>query len=203
MTEKEYSYKEPIIHSHISDELHPDSELLKKLKESGNDGIYCDKCGKMLCDFNSECMETWFETDYGNYCTDCFEIKDVMCYKGDGIKEVNIPQGVSQWREEGQRLGYWEYFINTNWEKQFDEMFGDFVIPELILFGKGKIIDKKTSQDIKNFIHNIFKQEIVKEYGYVYLFKVGDEVMLPDGTIKIVSDITKNNVKLNDKKNNN
>lgn len=71
--------KEPIIHSHITDGLEENHPL-------AYDSVYCDKCKKeMLHCFNNECMQTWFETDKGNFCTKCYKIKDYMGETSDGL----------------------------------------------------------------------------------------------------------------------
>ena len=58
--------KEPVIHSHITDELPEDHPLAYKQ-------LYCDKCPDTLVHaFNNECMQTWVETRSGNYCLKCF-----------------------------------------------------------------------------------------------------------------------------------
>jgi hypothetical protein len=57
--------KEPLIHSHITDEL-PDSD------PSAFTTIYCKSCNVMVHAFNNECMQTWIESGAGNYCLKCF-----------------------------------------------------------------------------------------------------------------------------------
>lgn len=63
--------QEPIIHSHITDCL-PTSHKL------AYESVYCNKCKVTVHAFNNECMQTWFETEKGNFCTKCFKIKEVM-----------------------------------------------------------------------------------------------------------------------------
>ncbi len=64
--------KEPIIHSHITDVLPEDHPLAYKK-------VYCDtKCGHLVHAGNNECMRTWIETEFGNYCTTCFCLLEVM-----------------------------------------------------------------------------------------------------------------------------
>ena len=63
--------KEPIIHSHITDVL-PEDHCLK------NDCVSCDECGVMLHASNNECMQTWLETEVGNYCTKCLKLEEVL-----------------------------------------------------------------------------------------------------------------------------
>ena len=63
---------EPIIHSHITDELPKNHKL-------AYEDVFCDKCKKeMLHSSNNECMQTWFETDFGNFCSKCFKIEEVL-----------------------------------------------------------------------------------------------------------------------------
>ena len=57
--------EEPKIHSHITDCL-PDGHPL------ANKTVYCDSCGAMVHAFNNECMQTWVEFDFGNFCIRCF-----------------------------------------------------------------------------------------------------------------------------------
>lgn len=62
---------EPLIHSHITDSLpdeHPNAIL----------SVYCDKCKEMIHAFNNECMQTWLETEQGNFCTKCFPLTPVL-----------------------------------------------------------------------------------------------------------------------------
>jgi len=71
MTDKKYFTKEPIIHSHIEDVLEDDHKWV-------HTSVSCDNCKALLhCSIN-ECMQTWFETEFGNYCTDCMKITNVM-----------------------------------------------------------------------------------------------------------------------------
>ena len=58
---------EPLIHSHITDCLPDDHPLCYET-------VSCDKCGVMVHAGNNECMQTWFETDQGNFCSKCFKI---------------------------------------------------------------------------------------------------------------------------------
>ncbi len=63
--------KEPIIHSHITDGLpyeHPLADV----------SVLCDKCAVIVHSFNNECMQTWYETEFGNYCTSCFGFDEVI-----------------------------------------------------------------------------------------------------------------------------
>jgi hypothetical protein len=56
---------EPLIHSHITDEL-PDAHPLAYKT------VDCDKCDVMVHASNNECMQTWVESGKGNYCLACF-----------------------------------------------------------------------------------------------------------------------------------
>ncbi len=62
---------EPIIHSHIEDVLPEEHPL-------AFDTIYCGKCKVMVHAGNNECMRTWVETEFGNYCSGCFKFGEVM-----------------------------------------------------------------------------------------------------------------------------
>ena len=66
-----YFTKEPIVHSHITD-------VLEETHPLSNKTIECDKCKVMVHASNNECMQTWFETEHGNYCTSCFKFDTVM-----------------------------------------------------------------------------------------------------------------------------
>jgi len=72
---KHYFTKEPIIHSHISDLLDDDHPLAYR-------AVNCDKCGETVHSGSekgeNECMQTWIETEFGNYCSLCFEFSDHM-----------------------------------------------------------------------------------------------------------------------------
>lgn len=73
---KQYFRKEPMIHSHITDCL-PDTHPL------AGEFVYCDNCRKkgkfeMLHASNNECMQTWFETEFGNFCINCFKLNEVL-----------------------------------------------------------------------------------------------------------------------------
>jgi hypothetical protein len=64
--------KEPIIHSHITDVL-PENHPL------AYEDVFCDICKKtMLHASNNECMQTWLETEDGNFCTKCFPIVELI-----------------------------------------------------------------------------------------------------------------------------
>ena len=72
MSEEQHYYtKEPQIHSHIEDGL-PDEHPL------AGECVYCAKCNAMVHANNNECMQTWIETEFGNYCSLCFEFSDHM-----------------------------------------------------------------------------------------------------------------------------
>ena len=68
-------YKEPLIHSHITDGL-PDEHTL------AFSSVYCENCEVMVHAFNNECMQTWIEieTEKGikGYCTKCFVLSPVL-----------------------------------------------------------------------------------------------------------------------------
>ena len=66
MKEKKYYKIEPILHSHVSDVLPDDHKLAFKQ-------VNCNKCKELVHAGNNECMQTWFETEYGNYCTNCWK----------------------------------------------------------------------------------------------------------------------------------
>ena len=63
--------KEPLIHSHIMDML-PTNHPLAFTE------VDCDKCKVQVHAVNNECMQTWLETEDGNFCTKCFPITDVL-----------------------------------------------------------------------------------------------------------------------------
>jgi hypothetical protein len=85
MSEKHYT-KEPLIHSHIEDSV-SSFTVNKNPKEPCTYCVACDRCGK---DVQSgwECMETWVETEFGNYCTKCWHLVSVM-----EILEDNFAKG--------------------------------------------------------------------------------------------------------------
>lgn len=62
---------EPIIHSHITDILPENHKLAYEFVE-------CDKCKQSLHDSINECMQTWVECDFGNYCIKCFKFESVL-----------------------------------------------------------------------------------------------------------------------------
>lgn len=62
---------EPLIHSHIADGL-PLKHYL------ANKSVFCDTCNEIVHAYNNECMQTWLETDNGNFCTHCFKLSTVM-----------------------------------------------------------------------------------------------------------------------------
>jgi len=72
---KHYYTKEPQIHSHIEDCLPNEHPLAWKAVE-------CDVCGETVHSGSekggNECMQTWIETEFGNYCSLCFEFSDHM-----------------------------------------------------------------------------------------------------------------------------
>ena len=67
---------EPIIHSHITDEL-PEGHPL------AYDQVECLDCGVLVHAGNNECMQTWIETGMGNFCTECFFKRDVAVLDGE------------------------------------------------------------------------------------------------------------------------
>lgn len=69
--EKERGLMEPLIHSHITD-------MLPRNHPSADTDVYCDKCGVMIHAFNNECMQTWLETERGNFCTKCFPLTEAI-----------------------------------------------------------------------------------------------------------------------------
>ena len=80
---------DPILHTHIEDEL-PDTH------PRAFEGIECDSvnngkhCRKLLHAANNECMTTWVETGKGNYCIECFaRIPEVFALEDEwGLKEL-------------------------------------------------------------------------------------------------------------------
>jgi hypothetical protein len=75
-----YFEKEIVIHTNISDALPENHPLAYKT-------VCCDKCGETLHAVDNECMQTWFETDQGNYCANCFKIQEVIEYLEECIQE--------------------------------------------------------------------------------------------------------------------
>lgn len=69
---KHFYKKEPIIHSHITDCLPDDHPLVEV-------SVYCTKCNDMLhSEPPNECMQTWIETEFGNYCAHCWHLTDIL-----------------------------------------------------------------------------------------------------------------------------
>lgn len=64
---------EPIIHSHITD-------VLPEEHPHAYDTIFCDHIGwvAMLHASNNECMQTWIESEKGNFCTEHFKLTRIM-----------------------------------------------------------------------------------------------------------------------------
>ena len=63
---------DPVLHSHVSDELPPMHPLAFK-------ALYCVECREMLHASNNECMQTWVETGNGHYCLYCFYLATGEC----------------------------------------------------------------------------------------------------------------------------
>jgi len=40
--------------------------------------VDCDECGVQIHACNNEYMQTWIETEYGNYCTKCWKLTSVL-----------------------------------------------------------------------------------------------------------------------------
>lgn len=78
MTTNNQPWREPLIHSHITDGLPEDHPLARVT-------VRCDgvSCSEMLHSETNECMQTWLETDWGNYCLRCFPIRDVLAPPAD------------------------------------------------------------------------------------------------------------------------
>ena len=57
--------QEPLIHSHITDCLPEEHPL-------ADESVYCKECNIMCHAFNNECLTTWVESKWGNYCMECF-----------------------------------------------------------------------------------------------------------------------------------
>lgn len=57
-------YNEPIVHSHNTDCLDDDHEMLNK-------NVYCEKCNVIVHAFNNECMQTWIEYKGKALCSKC------------------------------------------------------------------------------------------------------------------------------------
>lgn len=57
--------KEPLIHSHIIDELDEDHSL-------AYEWVYCCVCNNMVHAVNNECMQTWVEYQDKAWCIECF-----------------------------------------------------------------------------------------------------------------------------------
>lgn len=69
--------EEPRIHSHLIDVLPDDYKGLND-KVDPDKSIDCDCCGVIVHAFNNECMQTWIETETGNYCTVCLKLGEVL-----------------------------------------------------------------------------------------------------------------------------
>lgn len=72
--------KEPIIHSHLSDEL-------EEAHPRAYDAVFCDLCNEMLHASNNECMQTWVEWYDLNICFTCFinNIEDLAVLEEDDL----------------------------------------------------------------------------------------------------------------------
>ena len=68
--------EEPIIHSHLTDEL-PESHPL------AYECVHCKKCLELVHASNNECMQTWIEYKGNQYCTKCFPITNVLEERDD------------------------------------------------------------------------------------------------------------------------
>lgn len=68
--------KEPIIHSHLSDKLPKNHPL-------AYESVYCKKCDETLHCGSNECMQTWLETERGNFCVNCYPITELLTPPGD------------------------------------------------------------------------------------------------------------------------
>lgn len=97
---KRYFTKEPIIHSHVTDVL-PDSHPLAFVQ------VYCDnKCGALVHASNNECMQSWYETEYGNYCSFCFYINEVSVSLEDSLVDgMQIRKICQESFSRGLRIG--------------------------------------------------------------------------------------------------
>ena len=62
---------EPLVHSHLTDSL-PESHPL------AHRSVRCKKCEASLHSAINECMQTWLETQWGNYCVACFRFGPVL-----------------------------------------------------------------------------------------------------------------------------
>ncbi len=56
---------EPVIHSHITDELASGHPL-------AHETVRCVSCDEVVHAENNECMQTWVETGRGPYCLPCW-----------------------------------------------------------------------------------------------------------------------------------
>ena len=63
--------KEPLIHSFRTDIL-PEGHPL------AYECVYCKTCDTMVHCSNNECMDTWIESEEGNYCLQCFARIDLL-----------------------------------------------------------------------------------------------------------------------------
>lgn len=104
MKDNKYFTREPLIHSHITDVLVEQHPL-------AYEQVYCDKeCGALLHAANNECMQTWYETEFGNFCTLCFFLNEVLgsiddCFfDGNSIRKrclESFAAGLKIGREQG------------------------------------------------------------------------------------------------------
>jgi len=79
---------EPVIHSHITDVLpedHPNAYYC----------VFCDSCNAMLHANNNECMQTWLETQDGNFCTNCYILAPVLRRQAEQAlqRHANLKKG--------------------------------------------------------------------------------------------------------------
>ena len=73
--------KEPVIHSHIDDMLPHEHPLAYK-------HFGCAICDELIHAGNNECMLTWVEADWGNYCIACFGTQPWSCCLPPSAEEL-------------------------------------------------------------------------------------------------------------------
>lgn len=97
--------KEPLLHSHITDGLPVDHPLAHKQ-------VHCDRCKKLVhCEIN-ECMQTWLETEAGNFCARCMPLDEALLgprpslndgFKFEQTDRLEAHRAVERWLDECER----------------------------------------------------------------------------------------------------
>lgn len=162
---KNYYTKEPIIHSHISDYLPSDNPSAWK-------GIYCDKCKEeILHAANNRCMQTWIETEFGNFCTKCWKLSDMLEILEENLANEGYTESVIVAFDKDQLVKT----IKDSYRKELESYTSDWSENNhgFTIKGQNTLIEMVNNH--KNWSNGIHKLKNIEPHGQEWILVITDK----------------------------